>query len=236
MDQRLARFNCDPRFHPYLEKVLTRLPQKIREELLDDLGFQVVGDEQMSKHCALSYAFEHPVDWLVCLNPRLLQEAHYRILYAIANEIGRCTLAHEKKAYDAREADDLLIRWGFSKEVEAVNFDRSLIASAGYQTGYAWAKAQNRDYLQQHFGLYYDQWEAGGTGALPPDDRAADLGGKAQSIVDDLHRELPAETKPMADEPGARRRRAVMQGILVAIKEIKFQEAYGAATCAPHRG
>lgn len=38
MDKRMTRFkHCDSRLYPYLDKVLARLPEQVREELLNTL-------------------------------------------------------------------------------------------------------------------------------------------------------------------------------------------------------
>ena len=49
MDQRMTRFkHCDLRFFPYLEKVLDRLPGRIREDILNSTALQVVAGEDCS--------------------------------------------------------------------------------------------------------------------------------------------------------------------------------------------
>ena len=36
----------------------------------------------------------------------------------------------------------------------------------GYKKGYEWAITQNKDYLLQHFGLYFNVWNEKGLGQM----------------------------------------------------------------------
>jgi hypothetical protein len=54
--------------------------------------------------------------------------------------------------------------WGFEQELEAVRYCRAVFESADYKKGYEWAIKQNKDYLLQHFGLYFDEWNEKGLG------------------------------------------------------------------------
>ena len=43
MDQRLKRFKaCDHRLYLYIDKVLGRVPEKVKERVLNDVSFQVM--------------------------------------------------------------------------------------------------------------------------------------------------------------------------------------------------
>ena len=50
--------------------------------------------------------------------------------------------------------------------IELIDSNYLISESEGYKTGYDWAKKQNRDYLLQHFGLYFDQRNRQGLGSL----------------------------------------------------------------------
>jgi hypothetical protein len=46
MTQRIQRFKlCDLRFHPYLKRVIERLPEDVREIVLNDMSFQILTDD-----------------------------------------------------------------------------------------------------------------------------------------------------------------------------------------------
>ncbi len=169
MSQRIQRFKlCDLRFHPYLKRVVERLPEEVREIVLNDMSFQILTDDEIFESLVLRYDFGAPIRTLVYLNTEILKEPDHQIIHTIASEIahyifkkrGTHTLILERKL------DSLLIEWGFGEEVEAVRYDQVMSESDGYKIGYDWAKKQNLDYLRQHFGLYFDQWNDKGIGSL----------------------------------------------------------------------
>ena len=159
MDERIKRFKlCDLRFQPYLAGVIERLPDQVRNEVLDDTGFQILTDDDALKACVLRYRFSEPVKTLVYLNANLLREPRHQLIYTIASEIAHYDLSKRQAALDAGSINALLREWGFGKEVDAVRSTLLLCESRGYKLGYDWAKKQDRDYLMQHFGIYYKAW------------------------------------------------------------------------------
>jgi hypothetical protein len=159
MDKRISRFKLyNLHFYPYLTKVIERLSEDVQEEVLNDKSFQILTDDDAINASVLRYQFSDPVKKLVYLNTRILTEPEHQIVHIIASEIAHYVLSRRKTGLRSKDIDDLLLQWGFEKEVEAVRLDRILCDSKGYKIGYEWAKKQNRDYLMQHFGLYYDEW------------------------------------------------------------------------------
>lgn len=235
MDERIHRFkHLDSRFFPRLNDVLARLPAEIREAALNDVTFQILSKEEFHHTCTLAMVFEPPAALVVYVNPRLLQEAEYRQSYMLARELARYITTKQGRPFGDKAADDLLISWGFDKETAAVHFDLAVADTAGFKTGYDWAKKQNTSYLLQHFGLYFDQWNDSGFSqrSLPrPDEKT-----ETESIVADLKARAPAAAATNATLKGISNRDAVMAGIMVAVKEIKFQETYGVSTCRPPEG
>jgi hypothetical protein len=66
MDERINRFKlCDLHFYPYLTSVIERLPEQVRNEVLDDNGFQIFTDDDALKACVLRYRFSEPVKTLL---------------------------------------------------------------------------------------------------------------------------------------------------------------------------
>jgi hypothetical protein len=167
MSQRIQRFKlCDLRFHPYLKTVIERLPEDVREIVLNDMSFQILTDDEIFEALVLRYEFGAPVSHLVYLNTKILREPDHQIIHTIASEIAHYILRKQGAHGWEQKPEDLLNKWGFRKEVEAVRYEQTISESEGYRIGYDWAKKQSHDYLMQHFGLYYDQWNDKGLGSL----------------------------------------------------------------------
>ena len=159
MDKRIDRFKlCDLRFYPYLRRIIERLPEEVKEIVLNDLSLQILTDDEVPEALVLRYEFGAPVRTLIYLNTKILKEPDHQIIHTIASEIAHYVLKKEGTNVWERRLDDLLIEWGFGLEVEAVRFDLALSESEGYKIGYDWAKKQSLEYLMQHFGLYFDEW------------------------------------------------------------------------------
>ena len=236
MDQRLARFKfCDSRFFPYLGKVIERLPDKDREDVLNNQALQILADEDALDACVRRYAFDPPAEKLICLNPKILVEPEHIIICIMAHEIAYAVLAKNGSDPDEKVIEDLLIDWGFKNEVEAMRYDRTIARSEGYRAGYSWALRQSKDYLMQHFSLYFDEWNEKGLGSLSREQlemllRQAEAG----SIFDEATRitdaNLFASEKENAQE-GFSVRQAFLTGILAAVKELRLNEQFGTKAC-----
>ena len=173
----------------------------------------------------LRYEFATPIRTLVYLNTEILKEPDHQIIHTIVSEIahyifkkqGVHTLMLERKL------DTLLIEWGFGKEVEAVRYDRLVSNSKGFKIGYDWAKKQNLDYLRQHFGLYYDQWNDQGLRRLSSQEYTI-LSRKCGTdpVLDDI---LPSKKLGFLDSDIGEipdllsTRKTMLAGILTAVKE-----------------
>jgi len=236
MDKRLARFkHCDSRFYPYLEKVLERLPGEVKENLLNNTDLQIIADENLLDMCVLRYDFEDPVKNLVYLNMKVLMESEHQLVYTIAHELAHYVSGEGETDQAERKVEDLLIAWGFEKEIEAVRYDKAIAESEVYQTGYAWAKKQNEEYLLRHFGLYFDQWNEKGLKTMSREQfeklqsqagTTAILGDMARTKKQDY-----GESKQDTIAGTLPRDEAIIAGIMAAVKEIKFQNLYGTRGC-----
>ena len=217
MDQRMNRFKlCDLRFYPHLRRIIERLPQEVREDILNDKSFQILTDDDALNACVLRYRFSDPVKTLVYLNTKILKEPEYQLLHTIASEIAHYFLSKRKTGLDSKDIDDLLLQWGFEKEVEAVRLDKILCDSEGYMIGYAWAKKQNRDYLMQHFGLYYDEWnDKGLVGLSGEESETTDhLDGTASILEHIMHSKTVESVEPRKEtfsEAGALRKEMLVK-------------------------
>ena len=225
MDERINRFKlCDMHFYPYLSGVIERLPEKVQKEVLDDRSFQILTDDDALNACVLRYRFSDPVETLVYLNTKILKESRGLITYMIASEIAHYILNKRKADLHAKDIDALLLEWGFQEEVGAARSDRMICESRGYKAGYDWAKKQNRDYLMQHFGIYYDEWNDKGIGGLPARESETDghLNGTG-SILEKIIRLKNGDTNESRNDKFTEHpslRKSMLAGIMAAMKEL----------------
>jgi len=232
MDERINRFKlCDLNFHPYLSSVIERLPEDVRDEVLEDTSFQILTDDDALNSCVLRYRFSEPVKTLVYLNTNLLKAGKCRLVYTIASEIAHYILEKRGAALDAGAIEALLRQWGFENEVVAARSDQLLCESRGYRIGYDWAKKQDRNYLMQHFGIYFDSWNREGSDSLPG--KAPETSGHStvpgpildniirlkQSDAEDSCRGKFIETPSLKQE--------MLAGIMAAIRELSLKSTSG---------
>jgi hypothetical protein len=226
---------CDPRFFTYLEKVLERLPPDVKKEILDNERFQLLADEAFHEACVLRHRFEDSVENLVYLNTKLLKESEHRIILTIAHEIAMVMACKTRGEEVENEAEDLLIQWGFGKELEAVRYDQVIANSEGYKAGYKWAIHQDKDYLLQHFGLYFDEWNKMGWSKRPEGAlQMLDQKSEKAPILKDLSQLMDQKAGESDDEAGEvspSQRQAILAGIMTAVKEIELREQYSSQSC-----
>jgi hypothetical protein len=146
--------------------VIERLPGEVKEIVLNDMSFQILTDDEVLEALVLRYEFGAPIRTLVYLNTEILKEPDHQIIHTIASEIAHYNCKKKGTHGWERKSDDLLIEWGFEKEVEAVRYDLVISESEEYRIGYDWAKKQKTDDLMQHFGLFFKQWNDKGFGRL----------------------------------------------------------------------
>jgi hypothetical protein len=226
MDERINRFRyCDSRFYKYLDRVLQRMPESIREEIMGEENIQIVAQSDLPDICGRRYEFDPSVKTLIYLNLQVLTQPDPRICCSIAREIAEY-VAHEKDGTDDKSrVVDLLEQWGFEWEVDAARFCEAVVRSEGFRAGYEWAKHQNSNYLQQHFGLYYDEWNEKGIVRMSPE-RLEGL--RRRAIPDKILPNVQMSSK----EPSNVRNddapvdisidEAAMEGIMAAFKEQKI--------------
>ncbi len=224
MDPRIKRFKlCDFKFYPHISSVIERLPEPVREEVLEDTSFQILTDEDALQACVLRYRFSEPVRTLVYLNTNLLKAPEHQLIYTIGFEIAHYILSKKIIDFRTEDKDALLREWGFEKEVAAARSSRTVCESRGYKVGYEWAQKQDPEYLLQHFGLYYDAWNHKGPDTLPGT-TSAGFNRKTEPgpILDDIIRlkqgeAAEARRDKFSETPSLRQE--VLTGIMAAIKE-----------------
>jgi len=232
MDERINRFKlCDLNFHPYLSSVIERLPEEVRDEVLEDTSFQILTDDDALNSCVLRYRFSEPVKTLVYLNTNLLKEAKHRLIYTIASEIAHYVLSKRQAALDAGAIEALLRQWGFEIEVAAARSDQLLCESRGYRIGYDWAKKQDRNYLMQHFGIYYDAWHREKADSIPA--KAPEtVGHRIESvpILDNIIRLKQSDASDSCrdkfiESPSLKQE--MLAGIMAAMRELSLKSPSG---------
>jgi hypothetical protein len=224
MTKRIDRFKlCDLRFYPYLRSVIERLPEEVREIVLNDMSFQILTDDEVLEALVLRYEFGAPIKTLVYLNTKILKEPDHQIIHTIASEIVHYILKKEGTHVSERKVEDLLVKWGLGKEVEAVRYDQVISESEKYRLGYDWAKKQNHDYLMQRFGLFFNQWNDKGLGSLSS--KELNMHNRKVEIDPILENILPLNNLGFV-ESGNRKIsdslsnwKAMLAGILTAVKE-----------------
>jgi len=226
MDKKMNRFkHCDPRFFPYLEKVLDRLPERIRDIILNSTALQVVAGEDLHRNCALRVDFDDPVKSLLCFNPKVLFEPEHQILHTMAHEIALYVAGEVGSAKAEQKAEELLLEWGFEMEIEAVRYCKAVSESEGYQIGYEWARKQSKDYLLQHFGLYFDEWNEKGLRRMSREqleEVKSDAGTRA--LLKDRIETGGTGEMGEPEVTALPRDEAIIAGIMAAVKEIKLQD------------
>ena len=215
MDDKLKRFvHCDPKFFPYLKTTLEKLPEDIQESVLSNPAFQIISSSDITEECSLLFSFGQPVEHVLHLNMKALSGPDYRIIFRIAYEIAKYAAARQDAQGDTtRLQTELLTQWGFERDVRSMQHCRAIQGSDGYQAGYDWARHQNPDYLLQHFGLYFDEWNAKGLHRVPGDTSAA-----VQAATNESHLQQDAASEIPLDE-------AVVEGIMAALKEVQVDHA-----------
>jgi hypothetical protein len=224
MDERVSRFkHCEPQFHPYLDRVFSRIPADLRDEILDDEGFDIVADKELPEICGRCFCFDHPVEKLVYLNPKALMQPDHRLLCSIAWEIADYVAGKEGKAGDEHRVEELLVGWGFEREIDSVCFCDAVAGSTAFKSGYEWAKGQSEEYLMLHFGLYFDEWNEKGLARMSGE-RVESLRRRfsASKLLPDSARRTEKEVPE-----GFSIDDVFMEGIMAAVKEIKSQEQAG---------
>jgi len=214
MDENLKRFvHCDPRFFPYLEATLKRLPQEIQDQVMTDTELQILGSDLMSEECTLFCGFPQPVEYLVLLNVKSLNEPQHRLVFRIAREIaGYVAMKQGLDGHSDDQKNAILEKWGFQKEVASIRHCRAVQGSRGYKSGYEWAMRQSSDYLQQHFGLFYDEWNIRGLRQWPAK--------KLEMVLNAASREHSAGEDAAGAIPLDE---AMMEGVMSAMKETARQ-------------
>lgn len=162
MDSRITRFkNLDVRFYPYLEKALNRLPSDIREIILDNRSIEIIGDKSFLKANGSYRKLDNQISAIIYLNALYLKSSEDDIVHTIAHEIAHHFAGKGKSGLWEKEAEELLVKWGFLDGPEKIEYYRAISESWGFNAGYDWANKQAEDDLLDDFEKYFDEWNEG---------------------------------------------------------------------------
>jgi hypothetical protein len=101
------------------------------------------------------------IDSFVVLNESMLNLPECEIIHNIVCEIARKITKKGESDLDGKETEELLVNWGFKKEVGEAKYQRPILEVEGYQIGYEWAKKQ-KDLSK--FEEFYNEWNEGRLG------------------------------------------------------------------------
>ena len=219
MDERINRFQfCDAWLYPYLERVFLRLPENLREEILNNEGFQIISDATLPDICGHCFQFDKPLTFLVYLNPALALQPNHRLECSIAMELANYVISKEQTNGDPQRIPELLVAWGFENEVNAVGFCSAVAGSKAFRDGYEWARKQSEDYLMLHFGIFYDEWDRKGLVRMPED--------RVEKLRTQVSEQRLLPTTAVKEEKnlpeGISVTEVLIEGIMSAVKEIKI--------------
>lgn len=97
----------------------------------------------------------HPIQKLIILNDSILKNPEYAIIHTIVHEIAHSVIGQgETKLYE-KEAEELIVKWGFEEESKKVAYAKTWLESDGYAIGYEWASKQKD---LSRFEDFYEDW------------------------------------------------------------------------------
>jgi hypothetical protein len=158
MDSRIYRFkNLDSAFYPYLEEVLNRVPVDIKERVLNDLGLEMIGSSALLFASGWFVPLSTEKKSIIYLQHLLDVRPHNDIIQTIAHEIAHYIIRRGDTGLYEKEAEELIVKWGFTKESESVKYNRPILERKGYRVGYEWAKLQE-EWKLENLEEYYEEW------------------------------------------------------------------------------
>jgi len=162
VDERIKRFSaCDYRLYPYIDKVLERLPEAVKEHVLNDASFQFISMyEKISRFCL----FETSIKKMAILKERILMLPDYECIFTIAYKMAQYCIEKEDASSWRKGVEDQLISWDFEREMELVKYHRGLYESIEFDIGYLWAKEKEDKFMWVVYSECVDllpRWDEG---------------------------------------------------------------------------
>jgi hypothetical protein len=229
MVEKISRFKFDAAFQPYLVKVLNRLPADVKEKILNDKTLQLISSRSVIEIAGIYFYFDEPISHLVYLNGNILKTPEYNIIHTIAHELAHYIVGRGQTGLYEKEAEDLLIKWGFEEESKKVDYQTPFLESSGYEIGYKWALEQKDNELLSNFGEFYEPWDNGTLSAeqlqdlLYVTDVASILSPNFEPTSTDESMEQMSEPDAIIDFDLSADK-GVIWGIMARVKEIKMNK------------
>jgi len=149
--------HCDKRFYPYTVKVLNRLPEEVcNKEVFLDSKLRIISFDGTTVDGRF-IQFQSPIKHIIILNEGILSKPEFNIIHTIAHELAHKVVDKGRTALGEMEAENLVVKWGFEVESEAVSYHRPILETKGFNIGYEWAR--NNDLTE--FEEFYDEWNEG---------------------------------------------------------------------------
>jgi hypothetical protein len=153
----------------------------------------------------------------------------------MAKQIALYFLSKNGDVVSEQDMDAILENWGFKREVDAVRYDTAITKLETYKIGYEWAKKQDADYLMQHFGLYFDEWDEKGIEVMSRKkfERISHTSKTVEILENMIHLKRAESVKNGTDNAlkTVSVRRAMLAGIMAAVKELKLKDVYRPKNC-----
>jgi hypothetical protein len=227
MDERLRRFKaCDHRLYPYIEKVLGRLPDEVKEKVLNDPSLQFISMyEKISRFCL----FDTSIKNLAILKERILVFPEYECILAIAFKIAQYYIEKGEPGSWNKKIENELVRWGFELEMELAKYHRGLYESIEFDVGYLWAKEKEDKFMWVVYGdclEFLTDWDEGTLSDEQWDTLFKEL--KPKEVMYTMGW-VPKISQPDKGESSRRMDKkltqmAIIYGIMARLKEIKFRK------------
>ena len=123
----------------------------------------IMGDRRSGKSVTAFSIMEYfhdkkGINGAVCYPQMNKKLRRLQIAHTIAHELAHKVTYMDATQLHEKAAEELLIKWGFGEESEAVKYDRPISESEGFRIGSDWAREQ--DDLSR-FDEFYDEWNEG---------------------------------------------------------------------------
>jgi len=227
MDERLRRFKaCDHRLYPYIDKVLERLPDEVKEKVLNDPSLQFISMyDKISRFCL----FDTSIKNLAILKERILMFPEYECTLTIAYKIAQYYVEEGKPGSWRRKIKSQLVSWDFEQEMELAKYHRGLYESIEFDVGYLWAKEKEDKFMWVVYGDCLElltDWDEGTLSDEQWDTLFKQLKPKevmhTMGWVPKISQTDKGKSSRRMDEKLTQM--AIIYGIMARLKEIKFKK------------
>jgi hypothetical protein len=218
LKERFQHINVEDAY-PYIQDVFSRLPDEEQKKLLENKKIEIITMKKDERGSQIS--FRIPVESLILFNWQELSGLRdLQIKYGIAHEIAHHFAGRGETGLWEKEADDLLRKWGFEKEIEAAGYSESYFEGKGYNIGYEGAEKELSPSDTQWFPILcmlINDWKNDKLIFEKENNLYSFI--YTTSIGDSLNQE--ADNKTINDDNRRSLAKGVMYGIMYKVKELE---------------